>query len=691
MAQKPVLTNDIFHSLFHSMDEGFCVLEMLYDDNKKPADLLYIEANPAFERIAGMPVTGKKVSEIVGDLQPFWFETYETVIQTGAPLRIEYQGSQTGHWYSVFASRIGGDGSIRITGIFNDITERKRADERQAYFLKLNDAIRYIQDPVMLQQAAMRVLGEYLDVNRAFYGELQGDDLLVIGPGYANGLPLIEGRLSVDDFGQELMGIFHSGQNVLINDLHADASMLPAVKASFEGIGIRAAIGVPLVKNGKAHAVLSVHQSAPRHWTENEIKLVEETAERTWAAVEWAKAEEELRESEEKYRTLFETIDDGFALFELERDASGKVIDIIYRETNAAFAVHTGWKDAVGKRVTELLPNMRHGVLERIQAVADTGLPQRHESYQPDLDRWYDVRHSRVGGPGSSYGVAVFRDITARKKAEAELNEFNTMLESQVTERTATIRKNEEELRDTNKHLQLIINQLESFNHIASHDLQEPLRKIQIFASRLGETGQDDLRKAVFLEGIQNASGRMRNLIDDLLAYSRLGSKETFRRVDLNKILEQVRNDYELLIADKKAIIESDDLPIVSAVPFQMRQLFSNLVSNSLKFSMRHPVITIRSKVGKGQDFTTAFPLKADMEYVELIVADNGIGFDNEYKDKIFNLFQRLPAQEKISGTGIGLSIVEKAVKEHKGFIDASGEKGKGAVFTIYLPLKQSK
>ncbi|AWI27060.1 GAF domain-containing sensor histidine kinase [Flavobacterium pallidum] len=689
MAEKTILTTDIFHTLFNSMDQGFCVLEMIHNETGKPADLLYLESNPAFDRIAGTAVTGKKVSDFDGRLQSFWFDIYQNVLNTGAPARLEYKAVETGCWYAVFVSRIGEEGSKQITGIFTDITERKLADERTAYFVKLNDATRYIQNPVALQQIAMQVLGEYLGVNRAFYGELQDDDTLVIGPGYADGLPPIEGQLSIDDFGSELMGIFNTGKNVVIHDLYSDSPILPTVKAAFDGIGIRAAIGVPLVKSGKAHAVLSVHQSEPRKWTENEIKLVEETAERTWAAVEWAKTAAILSESEQKYRTLFETIDDGFALVELERDASGKITDIIYRETNPAFELHTGLKDVIGKKVTGLLPNMSESVLKIIRQVADTGIPQRNEYYQVDLGRWYNVRHSRVGGPESAYVVAVFSDITARKNAEKELNDFNTLLETQVAERTATIRKNENDLRDTNKHLQLIINQLESFNHIASHDLQEPLRKIQIFASRLSETGQDDLRRGVFLEGIQNASGRMRNLIDDLLAYSRLGSKETFKRVDLNKTLEQVRNDYELLIADKKAVIESDHLPVISAVPFQMRQLFANLVSNSLKFSIRNPVIKISCRVAKGHDFESTFPLKPEMEYVQITFADNGIGFDNEYKDKIFYLFQRLPAQEKISGTGIGLSIVEKAVKEHQGFIDASGEKGTGAVFTIYLPLKQ--
>lgn len=161
-----------------------------------------------------------------------------------------------------------------------------------------------------------------------------------------------------------------------------------------------------------------------------------------------------------------------------------------------------------------------------------------------------------------------------------------------------------------------------------------------------------------------------------MLAYSRLSVDNQFVSTDLNKIIDNVLLDYELVISEKKAIINRDKLPVIKAIPLQMHQLFSNLISNSLKYNDGQPIITISSKI------TGDSPAM-----VSIMLADNGIGFAQQYSDQIFTLFKRLHGKSEYSGTGIGLSICKKIAEQHHGTIEAYSTEGSGAVFTIQLPL----
>lgn len=248
-------------------------------------------------------------------------------------------------------------------------------------------------------------------------------------------------------------------------------------------------------------------------------------------------------------------------------------------------------------------------------------------------------------------------------------------------------------LEDKNSELLRSNIELASFNHVASHDLQEPLRKIQMFISRIYDDKELNLseRNKDYFNRIQSSASRMQVLIDDLLAYSRVnGTDKIFERVDMNDVLETVL--YEMMqaqiIDEKKVKIKYGRLPDVQGIPFQLKQLFTNLIGNSLKYSdpSRPPVIDIRSVMVSGAEVPNA---KADSKrkYNKISVSDNGMGFEQEYAEKIFSLFQRLHDKLTFSGTGIGLAICKKVVENHHGFIAANGVPGEGATFEIYLPV----
>lgn len=232
--------------------------------------------------------------------------------------------------------------------------------------------------------------------------------------------------------------------------------------------------------------------------------------------------------------------------------------------------------------------------------------------------------------------------------------------------------------------------ELKSFSYLSSHDLQEPLRKIQTFSSRILEKEQQNLSEQGkdYFDRMQKAAHRMQTLIEDLSAYAKLDSTEKiFQRMDLNIVLDQVKNDLKQTIDKKKATIDSNQLCEANIIPFQFRQLLKNILDNALKFSdaEKQLRITIKAQILNQvkPNIKKAGPKK---NYCHINITDNGIGFEPHFSERIFEVFQCLHGKEKYDGTGIGLAVCKKIVENHKGIINATGELNKGASFDIYIP-----
>ncbi len=271
------------------------------------------------------------------------------------------------------------------------------------------------------------------------------------------------------------------------------------------------------------------------------------------------------------------------------------------------------------------------------------------------------------------------RDVTAKKADEFKLHEYT-------------------------KKLQLSNRELQDFAFVASHDLQEPLRKVQAFGDRLADKFGDKLgdNGLDYLERMQSASRRMQTLINDLLTFSRVTTQaKPFVSYSLNKILADVVSDLEVKIEDTKAEVSIEDLPSFEMDTTQMRQLFQNLIGNGLKFSKPEvsPVIKIWCEAGKPKDSNTSTVLTYDFTkttelpqgFCRIYVEDNGIGFDEKYLDRIFTVFQRLHGRTEYEGSGVGLAVCRKIVERHNGHITATSNLGSGAKFIITLPLNQTE
>jgi two-component system CheB/CheR fusion protein len=295
---------------------------------------------------------------------------------------------------------------------------------------------------------------------------------------------------------------------------------------------------------------------------------------------------------------------------------------------------------------------------------------------------------SRIYREDNAEGMILlaFEDVTDARQRENELRTFSLQLERKVEERTNSLKEANLSLRHSNANL-------EQFATIASHDLQEPLRKIRTFAALLDKRHNQEISaeaKELLIKIAQSAE-RMSILIQNVLNFSKIVDASVFERTDLDAILSTVIVDFDLLIAEKRAVIHRDPLPVIEAVPLQMNQLFYNLLSNALKFSIpdRPPVIHISSRSLKPEEARTFPGLNEKKDYVELSIRDNGIGFDQQFSQQVFLIFQRLNAQERFEGTGIGLALCQRIVANHKGEIDVEAEKDEGARFRIILPLEQ--
>jgi len=369
-----------------------------------------------------------------------------------------------------------------------------------------------------------------------------------------------------------------------------------------------------------------------------------------------------LRESEERYHTLFNTLLEGFCIIEVLFDADDRPIDYRFLEINSAFEAQTGLRNAQGKLMRELAPEHEEHWFQIYGKVALTGESARFVTEAKALNRWYDVSAYRVGGRDSRKVAILFNNITEVKRAEAEIRALNVELEQRVVDRT-------QQLEATNK-------ELEAFSYSVSHDLRSPLRAIDGFCRILTEDYGDKLddEGKRLLGVVRDNSRKMGQLIDDLLEFSRLGRKPLSAAViHTQRLVEEALGELQAG-NERRPQFTLGALPPAYGDAVLIKQAWVNLLDNAIKFSGKHeqPVIEVSGHENGAENV--------------YCVKDNGAGFDMRYYDKLFGVFQRLHRTEEFEGTGVGLAIVQRVVARHGGRVWAKAEVGKGAAFYFSLP-----
>lgn len=423
---------------------------------------------------------------------------------------------------------------------------------------------------------------------------------------------------------------------------------------------------VPLSTRGRVIGALTVQSQRVNAFADQDTSAFRILADQLANAIENARLFAELRSSEETYRTILENIEEGY----YATDRVGAFTFI-----NDSFSVILGYskQELLGMNYSQLIaPAFREEVSQTFDLVYQTGRAVKGIEYQvfrKDGTSLYVETSASLARDAADEPIGIhgiMRDVTIRKQAEQFL-----------IERKALERSNRD---------------LEQFAYVASHDLQEPLHKIQAFSERLktksgaglGYEGRD------YLERILSASNRMQILIDNLLSLSRVATKaEGFTSIDLAKVAQEVMADLEAQVEQTGAHVEIGDLPTIEADPLQMRQLLQNLISNALKFHQPHeaPVVKVFSRASSEQRL---IPGLGSMALVDIIVQDNGLGFDEKYLDRLFQPFQRLHSRGQFAGTGIGLAICSRIVGRHGGHITAKSAPGQGATFIATLPVRHT-
>ncbi|GGB95274.1 PAS domain S-box protein [Dyadobacter sediminis] len=644
-------------------------------------DLVVEMPNQAFIEIVGKgpDIAGKPLSKVMPELenQPFLqilddVYTTGTMYQSfGTQVHIERNGILNENYYDIIYSPIfDNEGKVyAILDIATDVTERvviqKQIEESQMQLLAL-----FEQSPVAIAIISRDEL-RYVMAN-PYYNELVGR-----GNGELVGKPLLEAIPEIAGQGFDLLL-----RNVIETGIPFISKEQP----------------VQIFKDDRLQTIYVDLNYQPQRDMNGRITGVLVVA---MDITQQVLARQKIEEAESSLRSAVELADLGTWQIELASgriDFSGRLLQWFGIDRN---------ENLTREKINSLIPAAD---LLQIQNAM-------HEALKPGTPDKFNVEFMVQDQQAISKRIlhtqgkiffnekreatkiiGAVQDITIQKK-------IKLALELQVQQRTEELEALNEELASineeylaTNEELsesnQLLIqsNQnLQQFAYVASHDLQEPLRKIQSFGNLLGDRYAAELGEGRnYLLRMQSAAKRMSDLIEDLLAFSRISTKkENNEYVPLNKLMSSILTDLELSIQESGAELVVGDLPVITGDAMQLGQLFQNLISNALKFRKKDiiPVIRIQSQVVSEKEIPlSGSSLRSASYYYKIDVKDNGIGFDQKYADRIFQLFQRLHGRSEYSGTGIGLAICEKVAANHGGMISVISQPDNGSVFSVFLP-----
>lgn len=435
-----------YYSLFNAIDEGFLVIELLYDAGNQPNDFRYLEVNPAFTRQVGLNnVTGKLVSEVAPNLEQSFLDTYHRILQTGDPVRFEEYNADTSRWYNVYASRIGDSGSRKLALVFADITGRRQDEQRRDFMMHLSDALRPLSNPVAVQEAATRITMQHFGCDRCYYSEVINGQAIIRRDAAGPGMPSVAGSYHLKSM-PIFAKVIEAGQPFVVNEVSQSPLVDDNLRQMCLQLQVISFVDVPVIKEGQPMGILCIVQSSPRQWTEAETLLATEVAERIWTAIERARAEDALRLSEERLR-LF-----------------------VAASSNMVYRMSADWSQMYSLTGKNFLIDAPGPIINWV----DVYIPDSERSRVWNVIR-YCIKHKKtfelehqVLLPGGLVGWVFSRavpmldelgnitewmgagnDITARKEAELQLQQFNIRLEQEVSDRTTELRKTKELLQAT--------------------------------------------------------------------------------------------------------------------------------------------------------------------------------------------------------------------------------------------------
>ena len=622
-------------SILNTSINAIVTLQAVRDDKGSIVDMRYKQVNRQFlewQQISEEAVIDKTMLEVFPNTKEAGiYDVYREVIETGlaAQVEIHYHNGENIMWYDLSVSRLDADTAV---GNFNDITNRKSAQDLAAQQTSLLDNIlTHSSNGISVGEMIRDASGNIIDIK----------------------------TIMANDAAVKFTGI---PKETYLNTTAAE------VDPTFIG-SIYHQMCIKCMETGEPF-ITQYYLASIGAWLEVTVSKMDDDRQiYIFTDVTTIKESQlALERSSERLSTVINTTQAGFFMGSPVQNELEEIIDFRFTLINQVMAsfVEDEPQNLIGKLGSERFVKYKtNGLFERFRAVYLTGKQQQFDFHYmgATVDVWVNIMITRIGDEI----LGTFTDITQIKTLQLQLEQ------------------NIADLKRSNAYLG-------EFAHAASHDLKEPIRKIHTFAERLRSSLHDrmtDLEAGLF-ERMQMAAKRMNMLVEDLLTYSQVSETPLqMEAVDLNEKLQSVLLDLEVQIEEKKAALQAEQLPTVKGYRRQLQQLFQNLIGNALKYSKKDmpPDIDIRFRTISGAELQMPIPfVQTDKRYYLIEVKDNGIGFEQEYADRIFSMFQRLHGRSEYEGTGIGLSIARKVIDNHQGHIWAEAKPGEGATFRFILP-----
>lgn len=586
-------------------------------------------------------------------------------------------------WVEVYSTPIEVHGRILLFSVIHNINDRKQTEAELQRINRLYEVLSLVNIGLVRSdsqsaflKAACRAITAQGGFKLAWVGRVDWETMVVPIDAYAGeAFEYLDKLLVYADERPEGKGptgiAIREKRTYVCNDFFADPMTIPW-RAKAECFGIQASIAIPITVAEEVWGALTVYAGEPEFFQEREVALMEEVAGNiAFGLVNLERdemrrrAEETLRESEERFRVLFTNMEEGVALHELIFDSEEKPVNYRLMDTNPSFEKMLGIKrsDVIGKLATEAYGTAEAPYLAEYGAVGLSGTANRMEVYFPPMRRYFDIS---IAPWGDRRFATIFTDITERKLVEEQLLNLNADLEQRVVERT--------------KQLEVSNQEMEAFAYSVSHDLRSPLRAVDGYSQILLEDYATMLDKDGLdcLERIRSGVQRMASLIDDLLHLSRLSRAEMkITRVNLSEMVQSIADELKEAQPQRDMVFVIEPDVIVQADPGLIRIALENLLQNAGKFT------------GKQENARIEFGTERLSGEQVIFIRDNGAGFDMAYISKLFGVFQRLHSAQEFQGIGIGLATVQRIVRRHAGRIWAEGAVNQGATF--YFTLQENE
>jgi PAS domain S-box-containing protein len=663
-------SENLYHMLFQSMDEGFAIGEMIFDQEGKPIDYIVRYVNPAYEKQSGLraeKVIGMRVSELLDTVETLWIEQFGKVVSSGKSKKFEGYNVCLDRWFSVNAFPLPIKNQFGMT--FNNITEHKRigellrtSEERKAFLLRLSDTLRPLADPMEIYGTVTRTAMDYFGADRCYYCEIENNEAVIRQDAKCGDLPSVAGVYPLSNYPIQ-KSLNEAGLPFSVSDVHSAEMIEEELRQLYIQLKVISYLDVPVLKNGKLVGILCITQCTPRDWTDLETELAAEVAERTWAAAERAKTEEILRKSEAQFRAL------------------------VAASSNIVCRMSPNWDAMHHLQGSDFMPEKdgpnstwvdKYIPLDNQQQVWEV----INEAIQ--TKSIFELVHRFVKMDGT-LGWAFSRAIPLLDE-NGEIEEWIGTV-SDITAR----KQNEETLQMSNEALSKALDMKDEFLSLISHEFRTPLTiiisAIQMLTSQY-VSELSDKSKGYFNIIRQNANRQLK-LVNNILDITRINAGVlTLHSVNMDivplarLIMESIRPYAERKNIGISFTVDTEKI-IMGVDEEKFERILLNLLSNAIKYTPKGKSVNIKLSKRKVNKKTVAC--------IQLL--DEGIGIPADKQEHIFERFGQVDTvlSRQAEGTGIGLYLTRMFVEMMGGEIKLSSKLGEGSTFTVLLPVTKIK